>query len=61
MSAGRYLILPLAELRRAVALAGRNSLRFTCREALSPIGRNGSIDDGTTVDALPGVKNEKEI
>ncbi len=42
-------------------LARRNRLSFASGETFSPIGRNGSVDDGSTVNALPGVENEKEI
>ena len=62
MVPGLHTILPQAEPSgNAAGSAGRNRLRFTRGEALSPIGRNRSIDDGATVNALPGVKNEKEV
>lgn len=62
MVPGLHTILPPNEpTGDAAGLAGRNRLRFTCGEALSPIRRNRPIDDRATVDALPGVKNEKEI
>ena len=41
--------------------AGRNRLSVACGEALPTVRRNGPIDDGATVDAFPGVENEKEI
>lgn len=42
-------------------LAGRDGLSFASGEALSPIRRNRPIDDGSTVNALPGVENEEEV
>ena len=42
-------------------LARGNGLRFSCRQTLSPIVGNRTIDDGAAVNALPGIENEKEI
>ena len=50
-----------ANRARAPRLAGRHRLSVASGEALSTIGRNGSVDDGSAVDAFPGVENEKEI
>ena len=36
-----------------------NRLSVACGEALPTVRRNGPIDDGTTVDAFPGVENEE--
>ncbi len=47
--------------REPAGLASRNRLSFASGEALSSIGRNGSVNDGATVNALPGVENEKKI
>jgi len=46
---------------KGVGLSSRHRLRFTRREALSTVGRNGPVDDGAAVDTFPGIKNEKEI
>jgi hypothetical protein len=45
----------------AVELPSRHWLRFTRRQTFSPVGGNGSVNDGATVDAFPGVKNQEEI
>jgi hypothetical protein len=47
--------------RKTAGLAGRHRLRLASGKALSPIGRNRSVDDGATVNAFPRVENEKEI
>ena len=36
-------------------------LRVARRETLPSIIGNGPVDDGTAIDALPGVKNEEEV
>ena len=46
---------------RALQLARGNGLRLSCCQTLSPVVGNRAIDDGATINALPGVENEKEI
>jgi hypothetical protein len=42
-------------------LACGNGLGFSDRKALAAIRGNGTIDNGTTIDAFPGIKHDKEI
>lgn len=42
-------------------LACGNGLRFSDRQTFSAIRGNGTVDQGTTIDALPGIKHDKEI
>lgn len=46
---------------RLSKLSRRDGLRFARRQTLAAVGGNGAIDDGTAVDAFPGVEDEKEI
>lgn len=46
---------------QTAGLTGCDRLSFASGEALSPIGRNGSIDDGSAINTLPGVENEEEV
>lgn len=46
---------------RGKTLPGRNCLGISCGQALSPIIGDSPINDGTAIDALPGVENEEEI
>jgi len=55
------ILPPDGQSGNVAGLAGRNRLRFTRGKAFSPIGGNRPIDDGATVNAFPGIKNEKEI
>jgi hypothetical protein len=45
----------------AILLASGNGLGFSDRQTLSAIRGNGTVDQGTTIDALPGIKHDKEI
>ena len=45
----------------ALQSARGNGLSFSCCQTLSPVVGNRAIDDGATINALPGVENEKEI
>jgi hypothetical protein len=47
--------------RWSEALARRNGLSFAGSEATATVRRNRAIDDGSAVNALPGVENEEEI
>lgn len=44
-----------------MSLARGNGLRFSDRQTLSAIRRNSPVDNGATVDALPGIEHDKEI
>ena len=42
-------------------LPSSDGLGVACRKTLSSVVGDGAIDDRPAIDALPGVKNEKEI
>jgi hypothetical protein len=42
-------------------LACGNGLGFSDRQTFSAIGGNSTVDKGTTIDAFPGIKHDKEI
>lgn len=42
-------------------LARGNGLRFSDRQTLSAIRGNGTVDNGPTIDALPGIEHDKVI
>lgn len=59
---GRHTTTSSQRTERAFAgLAGRDRLSFAGGEALPPICRNRSIDDGSAVNALPCVEYEEEV
>ena len=47
--------------RRGGRLRGLHRLRVTGREAFAAVIGNRAIDDGTAVDALPCVEDQKEV
>jgi hypothetical protein len=44
-----------------MSLARSNGLGYSDRKTVSAIGGNSTVDKGTTIDAFPGIKHEKEI
>lgn len=49
------------DVTRSTQLPSGNGLRISRRKAFSAIVRDRPINNGTTVDALPCIENEKEI
>jgi hypothetical protein len=44
-----------------VCLLGSDSLGLSDRQALSAIMGDSAVDNGTAIEAFPGIKDEKEI
>jgi hypothetical protein len=60
-SVERVSSVRIGVVARSNRLPSGNGLWLSCREAFSAIVRNGAINNGPTIDALPCIKNEEKI